>query len=230
MKIKPQLPRSVDELEKISQEKAKEDNAIKQANNRKFLGNLHKPLKNDKDNRFHLPVLNLNDPTQWPSQPLENRLKFTDEVALHTCLGNCCGVEGLKAACCHLDPDDLEHVLGPVTESWITEIVNWLNIKGIKATRSDVVIDFDEGKLIGQKFFTGERQAVFSSKESYPMLRFQIDGPRFSCKFLNPISGKCSIYIKRPEMCKGYLCQYIKANFFVKSDPINHPNTYKKIR
>jgi Fe-S-cluster containining protein len=231
MEIKGRPPLSLEEVTTLQKKREDLENTKKQENNKRFLGSLRNGNKphNQKD-RFHLPVLHINDPTQWPSQPLENRLRFTDEVAFHTCLGNCCGVEGLKAGCCQLDPDDMEHVLGPVDEDWIKEIVRWFNLKGVSVTRSDIVIDFEEGKIIGEKFFNGERKAVFLSKDSYPILRFQIQGPRFACKFLNPISGKCSIYEKRPSMCRGYLCQYIKANFLVREDPKNHPHTYVKIR
>jgi hypothetical protein len=231
MEIKTRPPLTPEEVEALRKKRESVDNATKQESNRRFMGNLRNGVRptNQKD-RFHLPVLHINDPTQWPSQPLENRMRFTDEVAFHTCLGNCCGVEGLKAGCCQMDPDDMEHVLGPVDEAWIKDVVRWLNLKGIAATRSDVVIDFEEGKVIGEKFFNGERKAVFFSPESYPILRFQIHGPRFACKFLNPNSGKCSIYEKRPNMCRGYLCQYIKANFLVKIDPKNHPHRYVKIR
>lgn len=231
MEIKVRPPLTLEQLEEIQKKREKVDNAEKQEANKKFLGNLRKGKKPTAvRDRFHLPVLHINDPTQWPSQPLENRLRWTDEVALNTCLGNCCGVEGLKAGCCQMDPDDMEHVLGPVDEKWIKEILVWLNRKGIPSTRSDVVIDFEEGKILGEKFFNGERRAVFQQKESYPILRFQVQGPRFACKFLTPNSGKCSIYEVRPGMCRGYLCQYIKANFLVRADEKNHPHTYTKIR
>jgi hypothetical protein len=62
--------------------------------------------------KFHLPVLNINKEDYWPSLPLKDREHLTDKKAMDVCLGNCCGYEGLKAACCTLDPEDLEHVLG----------------------------------------------------------------------------------------------------------------------
>lgn len=229
MEIKPRPALSLEDLEKIRQERTVLDNAAQKKEIRKVLGgNLQKgPAKSD---RFHLPVLYLNDPTQWPSQPKENRIRFTDEVAYNTCLGNCCGVEGLKASCCQMDPDDMEHVLGPVDEEWIVDIVKWLRRKDISATRADVVIDFEEGRIIGEKFFNGERKAIFMSKDTYPILRFQVHGPRFACKFLSPVNGKCSIYQQRPEMCKKFLCQYVRSNFLIRTDPVNHPNTFTKYR
>lgn len=191
------------------------------------LGSLKKrqTLKRD---RFYLPVLHLNDPTQWPVS--DSRTQFTDTVAHNVCLGNCCGIEGVYSACCQMDLEDLEHVLGPVDEKWIESTIAWFAKKGIPTTRADLVIDFEEGRLIGEKFFEGARKQVFSSKETYPILRFQINGPRFACKFLNTVNGKCQIYEQRPGMCRGYLCQYVKANFLVRTDPENHPNTYSKVR
>lgn len=189
-------------------------------------------VKNDrlkKANRFYLPVLNINDVTQHDSQPLENRLHFTDKVAYNTCIGNCCGVPGLKAGCCYLDPDDIEHVLGPLDEEWISGFVKHLRKQGLGASRHDVVVDFEEGKLIGDKWFSGTpKNAVFQSPDSYPILRMQLVGPRFACKFLNFETGKCTIYAHRPDMCRDYLCQYVKANFLVRTK--QHPNTYSKIR
>jgi Fe-S-cluster containining protein len=182
--------------------------------------------KNNEEDKWYLPKLNINDPTMWDSQPLEKRRHFTDEVAYQTCLGNCCGVQNLKSGCCHLDPDDIEHVLGPLDEEWITATIKWMRKSGIMAGRNDIVIDWEEGKMIGEKFFNGHQ--VFQSKGSYPMLRFQVTGPRFVCKFLNNDSGKCTIYLKRPDMCRKYLCSYITGNFLVRTP--DKPNTYQKIR
>lgn len=178
-----------------------------------------------KRDRFYLPILNLNDPKQWESKPLSERKFFTDTVAKETCVGNCCGVEGLSAGCCQLDPDDIEHVLGPVDEVWIKKTIKWFNKKGLAYTRHDIVIDFEEGKLIGQTFF--KDHPVFSRKETYPILRIQASGVRFACKFLNVLNGKCTIYLQRPDMCSRYLCSYVKTNFLVRGE--SHPNTYKKV-
>lgn len=176
-------------------------------------------------NRFHLPVLYINDINQWPNKPKTEKRLLTDELAEKTCLSNCCGVEGLNSACCRLDPDDLEHVLGPLEgkqrgiknpdERWVETIVRWFNKNGVKYKRSDIVIDFEEGKEIGLKFFNDHE--IFRRKESYPMLRFQVDGPRFACKFLNNTNGKCTIYHMRPQMCRSYVCRFISSNFLVKN-------------
>lgn len=175
--------------------------------------------------RFHLPVLYINDKNQWPNKPKTEKRLLTDEVAEKTCLSNCCGVEGLNSACCRLDPDDLEHVLGPLEgkqrgiknpdEHWVENIVRWFNKNGVKYKRSDIVIDFEEGKEIGAKFFNDHE--IFRRKESYPMLRFQVDGPRFSCKFLNNTTGKCTIYHMRPQMCRNYSCTFLTSNFLIKN-------------
>lgn len=178
-----------------------------------------------KRDKYYLPVLYINDPTQWESKPSSERQHFTSEVAKATCLGNCCGVEGLAAGCCQLDPDDLEHVLGPVDEEWIKSTIKWFKKKGINVTRHDIVVDYEEGKLLGQTFFNDH--AVFKSPDSYPFLRIQASGMRFACKFLNVHTGMCTIYEQRPNMCRDYLCQYIKKSFFVKTK--EHPNTWAKI-
>lgn len=180
-----------------------------------------------KADKYYLPVLNINSPPAWPSAPLEQRRHFTDAVAYETCLGNCCGYKGLKAACCYLDTDDIEHVLGPLDEPWIKmACVKLSKEHNITYRREDIVIDFEEGKIIGEKFFNGH--PVFQAETSYPMLRFQVIGNRFACKFLNPTSQKCTIYTIRSKMCRNYLCQYIKANFLIRTP--SNPNTYKKLR
>lgn len=178
-----------------------------------------------KDNKYYLPVLNLNDATFWEEKPKSERRYFTDEVAKETCLSNCCGKPGVFSACCRLDPDDLEHVLGPVKEKWIKSFLEYATKKKWNLKRSDVVIDYEEGKLIGEKFFNGH--PIFSKPTSYPMMRIQAMGPRFACKFLRPDNGMCGIYEKRPDMCRGYLCQYVKKNFLVRTK--NRPNTYQKV-
>lgn len=176
--------------------------------------------------RHFLPVLYINDKTQWKSVPMEQRKHFTDEVAQETCLSNCCGVKGLKAGCCHLDPENLEHVLGPVDEDWIKSTLKWLNSKKIWFKRSDLVIDLEEGKIIGATFFNDH--PVFNSPQSYPILRFQVTGPRFACKFLSEDTGRCTIYEHRPDMCRDFYCEFIQGSFLVRTR--EHPNRYVKLR
>lgn len=194
-----------------------------------------KPVENTTDiedgqekprDRFYLPVLYINDPSQWESKPLSERQHFTDDVAKKTCVGNCCGVDGLRAGCCQLDPEDIEHVLGPVDEEWIKKTIHWFKKKGINVTRHDLVIDYEEGRLTGRQFF--DDHEVFKSKDTYPILRIQANGQRFCCKFLNVQTGMCTIYEQRPGMCRNYLCEYVKSNFIIRTQ--NHPNAYKKVR
>jgi Fe-S-cluster containining protein len=176
-------------------------------------------------NKYHLPVLYINDATQWENNPHKQR--FTDEVAKKTCLENCCGYEGLKCACCMLDPNDLEHVLGKVDEQWIEDIRQWFKTtKKMFLSREDIVIDYEEGKLLGETWFNDH--PVFRNEKSYPMLRIQVYGQRFVCKFLNVKSGVCTIYSQRPNMCKDYYCQYIKSNFLVRTR--QNPNTYVNLK
>ncbi|MFA6049657.1 MAG: YkgJ family cysteine cluster protein [Candidatus Paceibacterota bacterium] len=175
-----------------------------------------------KDNKFYLPVLRLNHMDMWPPKPRSERKHFTDQVAKETCLSKCCGVPGVKSACCRMDPNDLEHVLGPLDEDWIGKIIKWFKKNHINVTRQDVVIDFEEGQLIGRNFFNGHQ--IFEDPKSYPIMRFQVDGPRFACKFLNNQNGMCNIYEQRPDMCRTYLCGYVKSNFFVQTK--DNPNKW----
>jgi len=80
--------------------------------------------------------------------------------------------------------------------------------------------------LIGVNHFNGHK--IFEQKTSYPMMRIQVFGPRWACKFLNVNSGMCTIYDKRPDMCRDYLCQYVKSNFLVRTK--TKPNTYQNVR
>lgn len=177
-----------------------------------------------KENRFYLPVVYLNHMDMHPSKPNSERSHWTDKKAMETCLGNCCGIPGTKAMCCRLNPEQLEHVLGPLDEKWIKKIVEWFKKRGISVTRQDIVIDYEEGVLIGRNFFNGHE--IFEKKESYPIMRMQIEGPHFACKFLNNMTGMCNIYQERPGMCRNYLCGYVKSNFFVKTK--QKPNTWSK--
>lgn len=207
---------SIKELDKLYE--AEKIEASKQASKKpQTKDEIHQAKK---DNRYYLPVLNINKSQYWESKPKSEREYLTDEKAYQTCIGNCCNVSGLKSACCSLDTEDLEHILGPVPEEWIKDAIKYMNKKtGFKYTRHDFVIDFEEGKLIGQKFFNNHE--VFMSKESYPMLRIKANGIRFSCNFLNVQTGLCTIYPIRPEMCRNYYCQYLKKNFFIR-DPNSH--------
>lgn len=187
-----------------------------------------KPAIKTPQDRYYLPLLNINHLNEWQPKKGERKM-FTDEVAMATCLGNCCGVEGLKGGCCHLDPTDLEHILGPLDEAWITETIRWFRKKGMVYTRQDLVIDFEEGKVIGNTLFKdAPNSQIFQQKEAYPFLRFQVIGPRYTCKFMSPDTYKCQIYEQRPKMCRDYLCQYIVTNFLVKVK--SKPNTWQKVR
>jgi len=183
------------------------------------------PKKLRQDKKFYLPVLKINHVEMWPAIPKAERKHFTDEVAKHTCLSNCCGHPGLKSACCRMDPNDLEHVLGPLDEEWISQIIKWFKGKKIHLTRHDIVIDYEEGQIIGANLFNSH--PIFDDKKSYPIMRFQVDGPRYSCKFLNNQTGMCTIYEARPPMCRNYLCNYIKSNFLVKSK--TNPNNWQAL-
>lgn len=178
-----------------------------------------------KENRFYLPVVYLNHMDMHPSKPNSERQHWTDQKAMETCLSNCCGIPGTKSMCCRLNPDQLEHVLGPLDEKWIKSIVEWFKKRGINVTRQDIVIDYEEGLLIGRNFFKGHE--IFEKRESYPIMRMQLEGPHFACKFLNNLNGMCNIYQQRPDMCRSYLCGYVKSNFFVKTK--DKPNTWRKI-
>lgn len=177
-------------------------------------------------NKFHLPILNINKSDYWPSMPLKDRQHFTDEIAAKSCLGNCCGYEGLSAGCCQLDLEDLEHVLGYVEESDIERLLKHLkkSTPGIK--REDVVIDMEEGILLGKQFFNDH--PVFKDKDSYPMLRLQLFGSRFVCKFLSLETFKCTVYNHRPDMCREYHCEWLKSSFLLRTK--DRPNTWQKLR
>ena len=178
-----------------------------------------------KENRFYLPVVYLNHMDMHPPKPNSEREHWTDKKAMETCLGNCCGIPGTKSMCCRLSPSQLEHVLGPLDDKWIKKITEWFKKRGINVTRQDIVIDHEEGVLIGRNFFNGHE--IFERKETYPIMRMQIEGPHFSCKFLNNMNGMCNIYEQRPDMCRDYLCGHVKSNFLVKTK--DKPNTWRKI-
>lgn len=221
---------SLDELMEIEGVNSTDPFAVPDDPRSKRKGKVRRPPKEElaqarKDNKYYLPVLSLNDETMWPPATMADRRHLTDELATETCLSNCCGVPGVFSACCRLDPDDLEHVLGPVKEKWVKKFLRYAKKKGWNYKRSDVVIDFEEGKLIGEKFFGGH--PIFNKPTSYPMMRIQAMGPRFGCKFLNPNNGMCGIYEQRPGMCRGYYCQYIKKNFLVRTK--DKPNTWRRV-
>lgn len=177
-------------------------------------------------NKFHLPVLNINKQDYWESQSVKDRKHFTNEVAAKTCLGNCCGYEGLSAGCCQLDSEDLEHVLGRVDEEDIKTLI--LHLKktqpGIK--REDIVIDKEEGILLGRQFFNDH--PVFQHEDSYPMLRLQVFGSRFVCKFLSTKTFMCTVYSHRPQMCVNYYCEFLKKNYLLRTK--DKPNTWQKLK
>lgn len=221
MKLQQKKSLSIEELEQINNEKTTVSVPTKDETNQ--------PKEKSANDKYYLPVLYLNHKQEWEPKPLSERRHFTDEVAMETCLGNCCGVEGLKGACCQIDPNDLEHVLGPVTEDCIKKIVNYFRKKGMNYNRHDIVIDYEEGKIIGENLFKEAHNAkIFEDRGAYPMMRFQVNGPRYLCKFMNPSSYKCQIYEVRPTMCSTYYCNYVTTNFLVKTKV--QPNRWRKLR
>jgi len=230
MQIKQKNSLSLEDLIEMDKQRQVEEQ-IKIPSRNQTLKEQQQDPHQEKDYRdkYYLPVLNINQEQEWQSKPKEERKHFTDEIAIKTCLGNCCGVPGLKGGCCHLDPLDLEHVLGPVDEKWIKDIVKWFRKKGLNFSRQDIVIDYEEGVVIGDTLFKDSpNNAVFKDKKAYPFLRFQVLGPRYVCKFMNPMTYKCTIYEVRPNMCVTYYCNFIQTNFLVKTK--SKPNTWQKMR
>jgi Fe-S-cluster containining protein len=117
-------------------------------------------------------------------------------------------------------------MLGPISEEDVKLIVKTLNKKGLRVSRNDIVMDIEEGRLVGAKFFEGND--IFKDPTAYPMLRMVASGNVFACKFLSANSGKCSIYEFRPQMCRDYYCQYVLTNFLLRTK--QKQNTYLKIR
>ena len=112
---------------------------------------------------------------------------------------------------------------------YVKDIVKWFRKKGLNFSRQDIVIDYEEGVVIGDTLFKDSpNNAVFKDKKAYPFLRFQVLGPRYVCKFMNPTTYKCTIYEVRPNMCRTYYCGYVMSNFLVKTK--NHPNRWQKVR
>lgn len=110
--------------------------------------------ENKKKAKFYLPVLYINDPTQWPSKPMSERQHFTDEVAKATCLGNCCNVKDLRAGMLSAWP--WWHRTCPWACRWggIKKTIKWIAMEEwTYVTRHDIVIDYEEGKLIGKDIF-----------------------------------------------------------------------------
>lgn len=190
------------------------------------MGDIGDDLPTEVKTRFHLPVLNLNNQDYWVSKPKSERQLLTDEKATEACLENCCGVKGLKAGCCHVSPNTLQHVLGPIDEPWIKKMLTTMRKLGYTGTtRQDIVVDEEEGRIIGERFF--DSHPVFFQKSTYPILRMQLRGAEFACRFLSN-TGKCTIYEHRPQMCRSYYCEYLKTNFLIRLP--SHPNTYTKVR
>ena len=206
---------SLDDLIKLDQEKSDNNGDI----------TAHEEEGQDVDNKFYLPVLSMNESDFWPSLPKSQRSLLTKEKLRGVCTKSCCGHEGIYSGCCRFDPDDLENLPGPISEKWIKSFIKNAKKKGQILKREDIIIDFEEGQIIGNAFFGGNK--LFKEKALYPILRFQAHGPRFACKFLNLNSGACSIYNQRPDKCKHYYCEYLKRNFLIKTD--NSTNTYKMI-
>lgn len=184
-------------------------------------------LENEKTlpKKFYLPVLNLNYEDKWESIPKNKRKHLTDQEAEKVCTENCCGYKGLAAACCQIDPESLEHVLGSVDKDDISRILKYFRKINPSIEKSDIVIEKEEGIRIGNTFFNGHE--AFKSDKSYPMLRFQVYENRFICKFLNPKTKRCGIYEVRPKMCENYWCSYLKKSFLIRTP--SNPNIYKKI-
>lgn len=175
--------------------------------------------------KIHLPILYLNKEEEWKPAPLSERRHLTDKVAHEVCGSNCCGYKDLAAACCQISPENLEHILGAITKEDISRLLKQLKKSIPTIEKSDIVIEREEGMLIGKTFFEGHD--IFNQKTSYPMLRFQIYENRFICKFLNPKTKQCTVYSARPDMCRDYFCRYIKSNFLVRTP--SNPNIYKKV-
>ena len=114
------------------------------------------------------------------------------------------GEENHHGECCSLD--NREWILGAIGKKEALMFVEELSKKfGREIKYEDVFVDYEEGhKLFPEK-------SSWQSRLVYPALRVDMESERKFCIFYNKAMKACSVYDIRPEMCRRYTCDYLRA-------------------
>ncbi len=215
MKIEQKGTLSVEDLQKLEQARKELEQTSAVSYKVGTLQKLKQPQTALQD-KFHLPLLNFESESEYPPISSGERIHLTDELHRNICNRHCCGIDGLGWACCFINPDSPEHVLGPVDKKWIKQF-------GTSNTMEE-----DEGKEFARKRLAVHYEPFFRS-QNYPMLRLQIYGGLYVCRNFDLKTRGCMLSCKqRPEICRNYLCEYLRANYFVRLP--EHPHIYVKVR
>lgn len=122
-------------------------------------------------------------------------------VIEHTCANKCMGRSGHRGGCCTLG--DRDYILGPVRD--IDEFLERLErVLGRALDRSEVVIEFDEGKALFPE------RPTWQDPKNFPALRVRTADPRAPCRFYELETGRCSIHEHRPQGCRSFECEWLK--------------------
>lgn len=119
----------------------------------------------------------------------------------YTCSKVCYGIRGQSGICCTIGKRD--YIIGPITDT--ERFLRDLSAKlGYEVDFDDVFIEFEEGsKLFPDK-------PTWQEPNNFPCMRVIPDEVRgHPCQFLSD-DMKCTVHLIKPEVCKNYLCDYLK--------------------
>jgi len=122
---------------------------------------------------------------------------------MNHCSEKCLGFAGNHGGCCQLD--DRDFMIGPISDP--KEFLQRVQTKfsGVPITWKDVFIDYEEGA----KMFP--ERSLYQNPDHYPVLRVDMKHVRKPCIFYNSTLKCCSVYEIRPEICKSFMCSYLKS-------------------
>ncbi len=124
-----------------------------------------------------------------------------DSTCYYVCSKVCYGVRTQAGICCTIGKRD--YIIGPITdtERFLEDLSKKL---GYEVDFRDVFIEYEEGS----KMFPDKD--TWQEKNNYPCMRVVPDEQRgFPCQLLSA-DMKCTVHSIKPEVCREYLCDYLK--------------------
>lgn len=126
--------------------------------------------------------------------------EFRHLLIQRMCSQKCMGHTGNHGGCCTLDQRDW--ILGPAqgVEKSLKRLSEHF---GRAVPFEEVFVDFEEGKAMFPD------RSNWQNPANYPAIRVE-KNRRNACRFYDYERGGCGIHEARPELCRSYLCGWLK--------------------
>jgi len=168
--------------------------------NMNWLSSLKKKSEGDDDERGFVSVPPDKDESITAGTP-PTKQDVIDSTCYYTCSRMCYGIKDQSGICCTIGARD--YIIGPINDTgrFLADLSKKL---GKKIEFADVFMEYEEGSAL----FPDKK--CWQEPDNYPCMRVLPDEERgFPCQLLS-LDMKCTVHSIKPEVCRTYLCDYLK--------------------